>query len=88
MLTLKELTISNITYDVYLPSLEKHIYHVHYVQIISKNLCGKLRHDTCYSKSGNISSIRDYIERMSPNFNLEIQSKNLGTEEVYRSKDV
>ena len=88
MITLKEVTISNIMYDVYLSSLEKPIYHVHYLQIMSKNLSGKLRHNTCYSKSGNLSSIRDYAERMSPNFNLEIQSKNLRTEEVYRSKNV
>ena len=64
----------NFMYDVYLPSLQKYIYHVHYIQIISKNYCGKLRQNTCYSKPGNILSIKDYIERMSANFNLEIQS--------------
>ena len=72
ILTLKELTIGNFMYDVYLPSLEKYFYHVHYVQILSKNLCGKLRHDACYSKPGKNSSIKDYAERRSANFNYEI----------------
>ena len=43
MLTQRELIIGNFMYDVYLSSLEKYIYHVHYVQILSKNLCGKIR---------------------------------------------
>ena len=78
MLTLKELTIGNFMYDVYLPLLDKYIYHVHYVQIISKHLCGKLRHYVCYSKLGNISLIRDYAKRLSDNFNFEIQFKSFG----------
>jgi len=81
MLTLKELTICNFMYDVYLPSLEKYIYHVHYihyVQILSKNICGKLRHGACYSQPWNIFSIRYYAGRMSANFNLEIQCENFG----------
>ena len=78
MLTLKELTIGNFMYDLYLPSLEKYIYHVHYVQILSMNLCGKLRHNVCYSEPGNISSIRDYIERISAKSNLKIKSENFG----------
>ena len=45
MLTLKELVIGNFMYDVYLPSLEKYIYCIHYVHILSKNLCGRLQHD-------------------------------------------
>ena len=65
-------------YNVYLPSLEKYIHHIHYVQIPSKNFCGKLRHNASYSKPGNISSIRDYAERTSTNFNLQIQSEHFG----------
>ena len=42
ILTLKELTISNFMYHIYIPSLEKYIYHVQYVQMLSKNICGKL----------------------------------------------
>ena len=78
MLTQRELAIGNFMYDVYLPLLEKYIYHVHYVQILSKDHCGKLRKNACYSKPGNILSIRYYAERMSANFNLEIQSEHFG----------
>ena len=59
MLTQRELAIGNFMCDVYLPSLEKYIYHIHYVQILSKNHYGKLRENACYSKPGNIISIRD-----------------------------
>ena len=83
MLTVRELTIDNFMYDIYLPSLEKHIYHVHYVQIVSKNISGILRDDTCYYKPGNILSIIDYTERMSANFNLEIKSDHFGNGRVY-----
>ena len=60
ILTQRELTIGNFMYDIYLPSLEKYIYHVHYVQIISKNHCGILRQNACYSKPRNMLSISDY----------------------------
>lgn len=72
ILTLKEFEIDNFMYDVYFLSLEKHLYHVHYVHILSKNCCGRLRHDACYSRPDNICTIRDYVERMSTNFNLNI----------------
>ena len=78
MLTQRELTISNYMYDIYLLSLKKCIYYVHYVQILSKNHCGIFRQNTYYSKPGNIWSIRDYAERMSANFNIEIQSDYFG----------
>ena len=72
MLSQRELKIVNFMYDVYLLSLEKYIYYVHYVQIISKNHCRILRQNACYSKPGNILSIRDYTKRIFTNFNLEI----------------
>ena len=78
MLTHRELTICNFMYDFYLPSLEKYIYHVYYVQIISKNHCGKLRQNACYSKPRNVLSIRNYAEIMSANFNLAIKSEHFG----------
>ena len=40
MLTQRELAIGTFMRDVYLPSLENYIYHIHYVQILSKNHCG------------------------------------------------
>ena len=78
MLTHRELTIGNFMYDAYLPSLEKYIYRVHYVQILSKNHCGKLRQNACYSKPENVLSIKNYAERMSTNFNLAIKSEHFG----------
>ena len=36
MLILKELAIGKFMYDVYLPSLDKNIYHEHYVHIYPK----------------------------------------------------
>ena len=80
MLTLKELAIGTFMYDVYLTLLEKYIYHIQYVHILSNNLCGRLRHDVCYSKPGNICKIRYYTERMSANFNLKIQSDYFGND--------
>ena len=77
-MTLKEHENGNFTYDVYLPSLEKYTYYVHYVHSLSKNICGRLRHDTCYSKPESISTIRYYAARMSTNFNLKIQSDHFG----------
>ena len=65
-------------YDAYLPSLEKYIYYVHYVHSFSKNICGRLRHDTWYSKPESTSTIRYYAARMSTNFNLKIQSDHFG----------
>ena len=72
ILAQRELTISNFMYAIYLPSLEKCINYVHYIQILSKNHCGIFLQNTCFSKPGNIWSIRDYAERMSTNFNIEI----------------
>ena len=72
MLTLKKLTIGNFMYDVYLPMFKKYIYHIHYVHILSKNMCGILRNDCRYCKAGSIFTIRDYTERMSDNFNPDI----------------
>ena len=80
MLTVKELAISTFMYDVYLTLLEKYIYHIHYVHILSNNLCGRLRNDVCYSKPGNNCTIRDYTERMSANFNLKIHPDYFGND--------
>ena len=71
MLILKELSITfTFIREVYLSrTLCKPLF---------KNICGELRHDACYFKPGNIFTIRDYVERISSNFNLEIQSKHFG----------
>ena len=58
----------------YLPALEKYMYHIFYVHVLSKNICGKMRNERCLSIPGDILSVRDYAERLSVHFNLEIQS--------------
>ena len=62
--TLKKLAIGNFMYDNYLSTLKNYIYiyHIHYVHILSKNIYGSLRRDICYSKTGSISTIRDYAK--------------------------
>ena len=62
----------------YLPALEKFLYHIFYVQILSKNICGKMRSETYLYIPGDILSVRDYAELLSTNFNLEVQSDHFG----------
>ena len=78
ILTLKELSIGSFMKLHYLPALEKFIYHIFYVQVLSKNICGKMRSERCLSIPGDILSVRDYAERLSAHFNLEIQSDHFG----------
>ena len=51
MLNWRNLQFVTFMYDLYLPSLEKYIYHVHHVQILSKNLCWRLRHNVKFKKT-------------------------------------
>ena len=62
----------------YLPALEKFLYHIFYVQVLSKNIYGKMRSERCLSIPGDILSVRDYTERLSTHFNLEVQSDHFG----------
>ena len=78
ILTLKELSIGSFMKLHYLPALEKFIYHIFYVQVLSKNICGKMRSERCLSIPGDILSVRDYAERLSAHFNLEVQSYHFG----------
>ena len=58
----------------YLPTLEKCLYHIFYVQILSKKICGKIRSERGLSIPVDILSVRYYAERLSTHFNLEVQS--------------
>jgi len=62
----------------YLPALEKYLYHIFYVHVLSKNIRGKMRSQRCLSIPGDILSARDYAERLSAHFNLEVQSDHFG----------
>ena len=58
ILTLNELSIESFMKMYYLPALEKFLYHIFYVQILSKNICGKMRSERCLSILGDILSVR------------------------------
>ena len=77
-LTLKELSIGSYIKMYYLPALEKYLYHIFYVQFLSKNICGKIRSERCLSILCGILPVRDYAERLSTHFNLEVQSNHSG----------
>ena len=62
----------------YLPALEKYLYHIFYVHVFPKHICAKMRNERCLSIPGDILSVRDYAERLSAHFNLEIQSDHFG----------
>ena len=62
----------------YLPTLEKYLYHIFYVHVLPKHFCGKMRNERCLSVSGDILSVRDYVEHLSAHFNLEVQSYHFG----------
>ena len=63
-------------YNLYLPSLEN-IYISCSLRLNSiEESLWKTSKYACFSKPGNIFSIRDYTEIMSANFNLEIRSEH------------
>ena len=59
-------------------SVDKCRYHIFYVQVLSKQICGKMRSERCLSIPGDILYVRDYAERLSAHFNLEVQSDHFG----------
>jgi hypothetical protein len=64
--------------NYYLPALEKNAYHIHHVRILSKDFCGKERFEAFKKRPGDVNTRRDYAERLSAKFNLEIQSDHFG----------
>ena len=48
------------------------------MQVLSKNICGKMRSKRCLSIPGDILSVRDYVERLSTHFNFKVQSGHFG----------
>ena len=78
ILTLKEFSIGIFMKLYYLLVLENYLYHIFYVHVLSKNICRKMRNERCLSIPGDILSVRDYTERLSTHFNLEVQSDHFG----------
>jgi hypothetical protein len=77
-LTLLERPIGIFMNNYYLPALEKYAYHIHHVRILSKDFCGKERFIAFKKRPGDVNTRRDYAERLSAKFNLEIQSDHFG----------
>ena len=48
------------------------------MQVLSKNICDKMRIERFLFILGHILSVRDYAERLSAHFNLEVQSDHFG----------
>ena len=72
MSTMKEVTIGKFMSDVYLPGLEKYVYHIHHVKMLFKGFCGSKRRTVFMWKPSSLLIIRDYDERLSAHFDLEI----------------
>ena len=58
--------------------MENYVYHIFYVDVLSKNICGKMRSEGWCSVTGDILSIQNYVELLFVHFNLEIQSDHFG----------
>ena len=60
MSTMKEVIIGKFMSDFYLPTIEKFMYHIHNVKMLSKTFCGAKRRTSFMCKPGNLLTIRDY----------------------------
>ena len=75
---MKEVTISKFMSEFYLPVFEKFMYNIHNVKMLFKNFCGAKRRTTSICKPGSLLTIRDYAERLSAHFDLDIHSNHFG----------
>ena len=77
MITLRGSPIEKFMKEYYIPALEKYLYHIFSVHILSNIYVGNKKWRLFLYK-GNILSVRDYTERLSAHFNLEIQFDHFG----------
>ena len=77
-LTLLEEPIGNFMYKYYLPAIEKYSYHRPHVIILRKKHCGAMKMNAFKNSPGSVKTRRDYAERLSATFDLEIQSEHFG----------
>ena len=75
---MNEVIIGKFMSDFYLPTIETFMYHIHNVKMLSKTFCGAKRRTSFMGKPGNLLTVRDYAERLSAHFDLEIQSDHFG----------
>jgi hypothetical protein len=78
LISLKCRPIGAFIQEHYLPASEKYAYHVPHVQILGKSYCGKLCQEQFQRTPGMVKTKRDYAERLSAKFNMEIQSDHFG----------
>ena len=71
----------------YLPEIENYQYHTFYVHFFSNNICGMMRNERGLSIPGGILSVRDYAERLSVCFHLEVQSDHFGNDKSLSIED-
>ena len=71
---MKEVSIGKFMFDSYLSALQKFVYHIYNVEILSKIMCGVKRKNAFICKPGNLWTVRKYDERLSAHLDLEIQS--------------
>ena len=77
-LTLMEEPIGNFICNHYLPAMVKYSYHRPHVIILGKKHCGAMRVNAFKNSPGSVKTRRDYAERLSATFDLEIQSEHFG----------
>jgi hypothetical protein len=77
-LTLLTRSIGVFMEDFYLPALQKYKYHIAYVIILSKRFCGTMRDSNFKKIPLSVKTRRDYAERLSAVFTLEVQSGHFG----------
>ena len=70
ILTMKEVSIGKFMFDFYLSVLQKFVYHIHNVKILSKIICGVKRRNAFMCKPGNLLTVRNYAEILSAHFDL------------------
>jgi hypothetical protein len=77
-LALKEEAIEDFFNEFYIPKLKEYRYHLPHVKILSHTDCCQLRNEYFRRFAYNVKSRRDYAERLSGHFTLEIQSAHFG----------
>jgi len=74
----KKLTVINkpigtFMTEYYIPMIKKCAYHIPHVKMLSGKECGKMRRDAQKNEPYSFWTGHDYTERLTPNFNFEIQ---------------
>ena len=66
--------------------LWKHIFMIYIILIFCQVIHDSIRKETCYIKAVIVSTFRDYAERISVTFNLEIQFEHFGKGKLFNQR--